>query len=757
MPKRFRMIPPHTVLSRVSILAETEDYNIKLMNIPSMWRETMGEGCRVVVLDTGLPKHSDLEPLGGKSFIDGYLHDLNGHGCVAPDTRIQTNVGGIETIESLYTKIGVNESSVTYADGTVSKIKDVTNLDITTYALDENTGLAVVAQVEYLHKTPITGKVNRILLTGGIEYVLTPWHEVCILKHAHHDKYYVMRKRADELVAGDRLIAPAGPCAGKLSSELTTVYGAWHRKCAACGHVLTQFKTRTVRCQCKRCGKSTWIEYRNSYVVGEDLAYLAGIVLTDGHIVYGHNYRVEVTSMDGDILEGILIIAARLGFDGIIDTPKKGCKRVLINSKELVSILINMGILLHRKSYDQPLPVFVGKSPRNVTAAFIAGVIDGDGYVSITNSKNRITTASKEFAFGMAALLNSLGVSCGVANYGKSTGFSKAATGLGATIYNCTFTAVPEDIARYMRCGRKQGRAAKKVTGIRKARRIVSNTQHDYAGVFYDLTVKDHHTYIGNGHFVSNTHCAGIIAATAYNDMGVCGIAPNIEDYYGAVLDGDGSGAVDDIIRGIRWAVDDLGAHIISMSLGMPAGMPHSRELEAACNYAVSRGCTVIAAAGNEGGSVGQPAIYDSVIAVAAVDNRLQHAAFSNMGGEVDFAAGGVNVYSTYLNNGYAKLSGTSMACPALVGVAALIVSKHLKEGVRLTPTELRAHIQRIAYDVGKDGFDELYGNGIPIFGNTAPLEPDAGGTQPKPAGPKKPTFWGWLGGLFKKIGFKKS
>jgi minor extracellular protease Epr len=257
-----------------------------------------------------------------------------------------------------------------------------------------------------------------------------------------------------------------------------------------------------------------------------------------------------------------------------------------------------------------------------------------------------------------------------------------------------------------------------------------------------------------NGH---STHCAGIIGATAYNDMGVCGIAPNVEDYYGAVLDGEGNGAVDDIIRGIRWAVDELGAHIISMSLGMPDGMPHSRELEAACNYAVSRGCAVIAAAGNEGGKVGQPAIFDSVIAVAAVDNRLQHAAFSNMGEEVDFAAGGVNVYSTYLNNSYAKLSGTSMACPALAGIAALIISKHLKDGVILSPVELREHIQRIAYDVGKDGFDELHGHGIPIFGNAAPLEPDAVGTTPKPVEVKKPTFWSWLGELLKKLGLKKS
>jgi subtilisin family serine protease len=217
-----------------------------------------------------------------------------------------------------------------------------------------------------------------------------------------------------------------------------------------------------------------------------------------------------------------------------------------------------------------------------------------------------------------------------------------------------------------------------------------------------------------NGHA---THVGGIIAAIAQNGMGVAGISPNVEDFYGAVLNGEGGGSLDDVIRGIYWAVDEIGADIINMSLGVPDYVPLIREMEAACDYAVEQGCLVVAAAGNEASGVGQPAMYDSVVAVAAVDSDQEHAYFSNTGPEVDFAAGGVDVYSTYLGNSYAKLSGTSMASPALAAVAALIKAKHRQQDVELTPTELKEHIRKIAYDVGPGGFDETYGHGIPIFG----------------------------------------
>jgi len=242
-----------------------------------------------------------------------------------------------------------------------------------------------------------------------------------------------------------------------------------------------------------------------------------------------------------------------------------------------------------------------------------------------------------------------------------------------------------------------------------------------------------------NGH---STHCAGIVAAIRNNGIGVVGIAPKAELYAGAVLDGSGSGQFDAIVAGIYWAVDEVKADIISMSLGIASGYPTIKELLAACNYAKSKGVTVFCASGNEYGSVGQPARYDSVIAIAAVNNEMEHADFSNVGPEVDFATGGVDVYSTWLNKSYVKLSGTSMACPALAGVGALIIGAHKKKSEILTPDQVYEHIQRIAYNVDSSEFNNVTGHGIPVFQSDTTGEPvDDNPSIPPVPGPSC-TWW---------------
>lgn len=213
------------------------------------------------------------------------------------------------------------------------------------------------------------------------------------------------------------------------------------------------------------------------------------------------------------------------------------------------------------------------------------------------------------------------------------------------------------------------------------------------------------------------SHVGGIIAANTKKRHGLLGIAPEVADYYCAVLGPGGYGSVDAIIAGIHTAVDDFGVDIINMSLGF--GYGRNKELEAACDYAVDQGVTIFAASGNESTRVGQPACYDSVIAVGAVNRRRRYARFSNYGPEVDFVAGGVDVYSTYLDNKYVRLSGTSMASPALAACGALILSKHRKQGVELSPSELKEHLQRICMDLGSEGRDPKYGEGMPVFGRT--------------------------------------
>lgn len=224
-----------------------------------------------------------------------------------------------------------------------------------------------------------------------------------------------------------------------------------------------------------------------------------------------------------------------------------------------------------------------------------------------------------------------------------------------------------------------------------------------------------------NGH---GTHTTGTVGATRGNGIGVVGVAPKAELYTGAVLDGEGSGQFDYIVAGIYWAVDEVKADIISMSLGVAAGTPTIQALLVACNYAKSKGVTVFCAAGNDSAAIGQPARYDSVIAVGAVNSEKEHADFSNIGPELDFCTAGVDVYSTWLNNGYTKLSGSSMSCPALAGVGALIIGAHKKRGEILTPDQVYEHLQRIAYNVDSSEFNKLTGHGIPVFQSDTTGEP---------------------------------
>lgn len=172
-----------------------------------------------------------------------------------------------------------------------------------------------------------------------------------------------------------------------------------------------------------------------------------------------------------------------------------------------------------------------------------------------------------------------------------------------------------------------------------------------------------------NGH---GTHVAGIIAALD-NDIGVVGVAPKAEIYSVKAFDKKGRGTVSDIIDALQWCVENK-VHVINMSFGIGT---NSRALKRAIGAAHRHKIIMVAAAGNSGArdSVLYPAKYPEVIAVAASDSKDQAADFSSRGPEVNIIAPGVDVSSTYINEEYKNLSGTSMACPHVVGACALLMS----------------------------------------------------------------------------------
>ncbi|GAB6087760.1 S8 family peptidase [Alkaliphilus crotonatoxidans] len=210
--------------------------------------------------------------------------------------------------------------------------------------------------------------------------------------------------------------------------------------------------------------------------------------------------------------------------------------------------------------------------------------------------------------------------------------------------------------------------------------------------------------YDGDGH---GTHVAGTIAALN-NTIGVLGVAYNVDLYAVKVLNNNGGGTYAGIAQGIQWAVNN-GMHIVNMSLGGPSS---STILQNICDAANQAGVLLIAAAGNSGNasgtgnSVGYPARYASVMAVASTNSNNVRGSSSSTGPAVEISAPGVSILSTVPGNGYATYTGTSMASPHVAGVAALV------KGARpnLSNTQIRQILNSTATPLGNSNH---YGNGL--------------------------------------------
>ncbi|HAR63881.1 MAG: hypothetical protein DKM50_11355 [Candidatus Margulisiibacteriota bacterium] len=196
----------------------------------------------------------------------------------------------------------------------------------------------------------------------------------------------------------------------------------------------------------------------------------------------------------------------------------------------------------------------------------------------------------------------------------------------------------------------------------------------DYNGYdFYNYTRSggDHNPLDEYGH---GTHVSGIVLRTADNAIAITGTPSNVRIMPVKFLDSQGRGMQYDAAAAIYYAVNN-GAKLINCSWGY---FSTTKTLYEAVKYAYEKGVFVVTSSGNNNWDTEQfPAAFSEVIAVGAVDNNSRRAYFSNYGPYLDIAAPGVDIYSAFPGNSYARMTGTSQAAPYVCGIISTLLGNN--------------------------------------------------------------------------------
>ena len=224
-----------------------------------------------------------------------------------------------------------------------------------------------------------------------------------------------------------------------------------------------------------------------------------------------------------------------------------------------------------------------------------------------------------------------------------------------------------------------------------------------------------------NGH---GTHCAGIIGAQD-NTIGMVGTAPNVNLIAIKVLNRSGSGSNSNIISSLNYIAQWKTANpslkgVVNMSLGGGVSQPLDTAIS---NLINNYGVSVVVAAGNESQNAANtsPARVAEAITVGAytTGNNIL-ASFSNFGSGVDLQAPGVSIRSCWLRNGYAVLSGTSMAAPMVAGAVVDMIANPAYSAY--TPAQIREKLVADAESLAPVCYNGVVGSNPRITLNTAAI-----------------------------------
>lgn len=623
---KIAFLPPDALTATFTIgaLSETTDWGLLATGIPDAHKHTRGAGIVVAVLDTGGPNHLDLNdnllPAINCSGT-GTANDNQGHGCSIGTDRIWTSHHGVINLESLYESSIPDAVLINHKDNTEIKFIGTSNWKTTGFKINEKVFSQV--PISAVHKIFYAGDVFEVK-TKHETLTLTPWHPAYVVSSHRGSNQSIKRTPAENLNIGDILL---------------------------CGKTCLNENYLNIKCGSKEL------------LLDNTIAYWLGLLISDGSVNLNSN-RVEFCGNNQLLVEDFARITRDVfGIKCTISSDKNSFYRAISCSVDLKKMILEyFGLKGGRKSLNVEVPKIIERSPINVVGAFVAGLIEGDGNID-AKWRIRLATGSYNFAHQLSNLLKFIGIRSFVSETDNSSGFGlKDSVGFQVRISPAV------EITQHLVYKKGTGSAKPKP---RRQDAIISINKKFYQGFMYDLTVPATSNYVANSMVISNTHVGGIVAALE-NGIGVVGVAPEAKVLPIKVLDDSGHSGFAQIADGIRAAVAAR-ADIINMSLGAPQAPPD--DFYNAIKEAHAAGVIMVAAAGNDAGAVNWPARYDEVIAVSAIDNQGNLANFSSRGDQIDFGAPGVNIYSTYLNNQYAVLNGTSQASPFIAGVCALLLS----------------------------------------------------------------------------------
>lgn len=220
---------------------------------------------------------------------------------------------------------------------------------------------------------------------------------------------------------------------------------------------------------------------------------------------------------------------------------------------------------------------------------------------------------------------------------------------------------------------------------------LAANIKGNYNAINPRKSAQDDH---GHG-----THVTGIIAAMN-NEIGVVGVGHQASIYAVKVLDSTNQGSLSDILAGLQWCIDNH-MQVVNMSFG---ALGTNQSFHDAIIAVHNAGIVQVTAAGNEGSSgIVYPARYPETIAVSSVNSADQLAASSSRGAEIDLAAPGVQITSTYNDGFLTTMNGTSMAAPHVTGAVALVLAVH----GALTTDEVKTKLKNTAEDLGLSAIEQ--------------------------------------------------